>query len=74
MAFKDLSNFGETPVFTTLVNEGLLTKPTFGLVLAAPNPKLIIGGRDTNLYNGNLTFVPVDTPVRISQRCLWPLF
>ena len=69
MAFKEISALNATPVFTTLVNEGLLTKPIFGLVLAEPSPKLILGGRDTNLYNGDLTFVTVETPVILLQRC-----
>ena len=74
MGFEGLSLFEAPPVFITLVNEGLLTRPTFGLLLADPNPRLVVGGRDANLYDGDLKFVPVDTPVRISQRCLLPLF
>ena len=69
MAFKEVSQFNATSVFETLVEQNQLQWPIFGFVLAEYNSELIIGGRDTNRFNGNLIYVPVTAMVRVS-RCV----
>jgi hypothetical protein len=74
LAFEKMSKIGATPVFNTLVDEDKLPEPIFGMVLADSKSELIVGGRNTNLFTGDLTYVFVDPPVRISRGCPWPLF
>ena len=68
MGFSSLSPFNTSTVFETLVKEGQLPEPVFGIALADSNPELIIGGRDSSRYKGDLVYTPVDTGsvVRIS--------
>ena len=65
MAFEEISPFNATPFFETLVDQGQLEEQVFGLYLAESDSELIIGGRDSTLYYGNLTYVNVDKKVRI---------
>jgi Eukaryotic aspartyl protease len=69
LAFKEVSQLNATPVFETLVEQSQLQEPIFGFVLAESNSELILGGRDTSWFKGDLTYVPVTVMVRIS-RCV----
>jgi hypothetical protein len=79
MALGGVSEFHAKAFFQTLVDEGQLLEPVFGLSLAESNPVVVLGGRDKSRFKGDLTCVIVksdvkvsDTPVRISRgfRCL----
>ncbi|KAN0113674.1 acid protease [Russula decolorans] len=62
MGFKEISTFNATPFFETLVDEGQLAEPVFGVYLNASYSELIIGGRNSSLYPGNeLAYVNVTT-------------
>jgi cathepsin D len=61
MGFSSLSPFNTSTVFEKFVKEGQLPEPVFGIALADSNPELIIGGRDSSRYNGDLVYSPVDT-------------
>ena len=65
MGFKEISQFEAAPFFETLVDQGQLQEPVFGFYLAESNPELIIGGRDSSRYSGDLTYVNVDRKVGI---------
>jgi cathepsin D len=67
LGFKSISAFHADPFVETVIGQGRLQESVFGLSLAQPNSMLILGGRDSNLYKGNLTYLVVDTPVRISR-------
>ncbi|KAI9438026.1 acid protease [Lactarius indigo] len=55
LGFPSLSAFGATPLFHTLVAQGILPTDSFGL---CPS-ELFIGGTNSSLYKGNFTYVPV---------------
>ncbi|KAF8473670.1 acid protease [Russula ochroleuca] len=61
MGLRGLSPFNATTIFETLVEENQLEEPVFGLVLAESNSELIIGGRDSSRFKGNLSYTPVDS-------------
>ena len=69
MGFKGLSLYNSSSVFETLVNGSQLPEPVVGMVLADSNPELIVGGRDSSRYKGDLVYTPVDTnnTVRMSR-------
>jgi cathepsin D len=71
MGFKEISTFNATPFFETLIDEGQLAEPVFGVYLNASYSELIIGGRNSSLYPGNeLAYVNVTTQVRILRGVL----
>ena len=70
MGFKEISPFNTAPFIETLVDQGQLEEPVFGFYLADSCSELIIGGRDTSRYSGNLTYVNVDVKVRILRGVL----
>ncbi|KAH9989582.1 acid protease [Russula vinacea] len=61
MGFKGLSLFNSSSVFETLFNGSQIPEPVVGMVLADSNPELIVGGRDSSRYSGDLVYTPVDT-------------
>ncbi|KAH9985170.1 aspartic peptidase domain-containing protein [Russula vinacea] len=61
MGFKGLSLYNSSSVIETLVNGSQLPEPVVGMVLADSNPELIVGGRDSSRYKGDLVYTPVDT-------------
>jgi hypothetical protein len=73
MGLRGLSPFNATTIFETLVEENQLEEPVFGLVLAESNSELIIGGRDSSRFKGNLSYTPVDSGMVRISRCV-PLF
>jgi len=75
MGFKEISPFKAAPFFETLVDQKQLEEPVFGFYLAESGSELIIGGRDSSRYSGNLTYVKVEKQVRILRGiCPLPLF
>jgi len=69
MAFKEISPFKAAPFSETLVDQGKLDEPVFGFYLAGSGSELIVGGRDSSRYSGNLTYVNVKKQVRILCQC-----
>ena len=70
MGFEQISVFGASPVFQTLVAQGKTTAPTFGVKLATSGSELFLGGADTTLFTGALTQVPLTTVVSSGGRLL----
>jgi hypothetical protein len=70
MGFKEISPFNTSSFFETLVDEGQLAEPVFGFYPNASNSELIIGGRNSSQYSGNLTYVNVEKQVRILRGIL----
>jgi Eukaryotic aspartyl protease len=73
MGFQGLSLYNSSSVIETLVNRSQLPEPVVGMVLADSNPELIVGGRDSSRYKGDLVYTPVDTGnlVRMSRDIPW---
>lgn len=70
MGFKEISVFNADPFFETLVDQGQLQESVFGFYLAESDSELIIGGRDSSRYSGNITYVKVEKQVRILRNVL----
>jgi cathepsin D len=70
MAFKSLSVYNATPVFQTLVAEGVVDSPTFGFKLASSGSELFLGGTNSELYKGDLTWVSVTKEVCQILKCV----
>ena len=74
MGFKEISPFKAAPFFETLVDQYQIEEPVFGFYLAESGSELIIGGRDSSRYSGDLTYVSVDKKVRILRDVPVPSF
>ena len=54
----------------TLISEGVLTSPVFGLKLAQSGSELFLGGTNSALYTGDFTWVPLTNEVCDSPKKL----
>ncbi|KAF8473673.1 acid protease [Russula ochroleuca] len=63
MGFSGISPFNGSTVFENLrlADGEQLPEQVFGIVLAESNSELIIGGRDSSRFEGNLTYTPDTT-------------
>jgi cathepsin D len=59
MGFQSISDYNAPPVFQTLVQSGKTTSPVFAFKLADSGSELTIGGLNSNLYTGSVTYIPV---------------
>ncbi|ALC37957.1 CG31928 [Drosophila busckii] len=67
LGFKDIAIGGITPPFTKMVEQGLVSQPTFSIYLNRNNTgsidanggKLLLGPSDPTLYSGCMTYVPL---------------
>jgi cathepsin D len=74
MGFMQISTSGAPTFVQTLFDQGRVVEQVFGFYLAESDSELIIGGRDSSRFSGNLTYVNVDQPVRISRGVLCSRF
>ncbi len=65
MGFKEISSSNTTSFFETLIDQNQLEEPVVGFYLAESDSGLVIGGRDSSRYSGNLAYVNVPKRVRI---------
>ena len=70
LAFESISRFNASPVFQTLISEGVLDSPVFGFKLATSGSELFLGGTNSNLYTGKFTWVPLTKRVCDGPRVL----
>ena len=70
LAFPSISGFNASPVFQTLISEGVLDSPVFGFKLAASGSELFLGGTNSQLYTGDFTWVPLSNEVCDGPRVL----
>ena len=70
MAFQQISVFNKPPFFMSLISQGKVTSPEFGVKLSTSGSELFLGGADTKLFTGTLAQSPVTTVVSaLSQSC-----
>lgn len=55
MAFKQISDFGDDPLFQTLVSQGVTTSPEFAFELSKSGAELFLGGVNQDKYTGSFT-------------------
>jgi cathepsin D len=70
MGFQSISQFNASPVFQTLVSEGVLSSSVFGTKFAASGSELFIGGTNSALYTGSFTYLPLTVQVCSSPNAL----
>ena len=61
LAFESIGQTGSSPVFQTLVIEGQLTSPVFGVTLLDDGGELFVGGTDATAFTGSLAFADLTT-------------
>lgn len=64
MGYMNIAVDQVVPPFYNLFEQGLIEEPTFGFYLARAGSaqaggQLVLGGVDTQLFSGNLTYVPI---------------
>jgi cathepsin D len=69
LAFDKLSALNAINFFSTIIDQERIDEPVFGFRLTEKGSALVLGGRDSSLYTGSLTYVAVDNPVRTITRC-----
>lgn len=65
MGFQSISEYNAPPVFQGLVSAGQTDSPVFAMKLASSGSELTLGGLNSELYSGDITYVPV------SQEGYW---
>jgi hypothetical protein len=63
LAFQSVSVYGAQSPVQSLISEGVLTCPMFGTKLAHNDSELFLGGVNTNLFQGEITWVPLSNTV-----------
>jgi cathepsin D len=59
LAFRSLSEYNANPVFQNLVDQGQTTSPIFAMKLTTGDSELTLGGQNSALYTGPITWVQV---------------
>ncbi|KAL4075322.1 aspartic peptidase domain-containing protein [Scleroderma yunnanense] len=67
MAFEGLSIYQANPVIQTLITNNAIPNPIFAFSLASSGSELRIGGINSALYTGSLTYTPV------TQKGFWQI-
>jgi cathepsin D len=65
MGFQSISVYNAPPVFQSLVAAGETDSPVFAMKLTASGAELSLGGLDSDLYKGDVTYISV------SQQGYW---
>jgi cathepsin D len=73
LAYTSVSEFGASPLFRSLAGQGRLFNPTFSLKLSPSGAEMYIGGANSQLYNGDITYTRVTVPVSQNGRSEWML-
>ena len=68
LAFQPLSAYKAPSTFQSLVTQGKLPEPVFGLYMTlSNNSELFIGGVNEDHYSGSITYVPVENQVSVCE-------
>ncbi|KAG0269041.1 hypothetical protein DFQ27_004973 [Actinomortierella ambigua] len=59
LAFESVSALAVSPLVQTLVAQGQLDEPVFSLKLASHGSELFLGGKNGELFTGEITYTPV---------------
>jgi cathepsin D len=63
LAFPSVSVYGAPSPIQNLISDGVLTCPMFGIKLAPNGSELFLGGVNTDLFQGEITWVPLSNAV-----------
>ena len=68
LAYQSLSAYQASPVFQSLVTQGQVPEPVFGLYMTqSNNSELFVGGVNGKHYTGSITYVPVEHQVSVCE-------
>ena len=70
MGFQSISSYNASPLFQTLISDGVVTSQVFGLKFATSGSELFLGGTNSALYTGDFTWVPLTTEVCSFPRAI----
>ena len=70
LAFESISAYNAPSVFQTLISEGVLTSPVFGLKLATSGSELFLGGVNDALFTGDFAWVSLTNAVCNHMKAL----
>ncbi|KAH7914900.1 acid protease [Hygrophoropsis aurantiaca] len=59
LAFQRLTGYDSPPFFLNLITQKAVPEPVFAVKLADNGSELLLGGINSDLYTGNITYVPV---------------
>jgi len=62
LAFPSLLKIGVDPLFESLIKQGRLINPTISLKLTSSGAEMYVGGVNSMLYHGDITYTPVTHP------------
>jgi cathepsin D len=62
LGFQSISSYNAPPLWQSLFAEGQIDFPVFAMKLTTGGSEMSIGGLNSDLYTGNITFVPVSPP------------
>jgi len=65
MGFQSISVYNAPPVFQSLIASGQTDSPVFAMKLVSSGSELTLGGLDSSIYKGSVTYIPV------SQEGYW---
>jgi len=63
LAFPSVSVFGGQSPVQNIISEHVLTCPMFGIKLAPTGSELLLGGVNADLFQGEITWVPLSNAV-----------
>jgi len=68
LGYQPISAYKASPVFQSLVTQGQLPEPVFGLYMTqCNNSELFFGGVNKKHYSGSITYVPVEHQVSVCE-------
>ncbi|KDQ50162.1 hypothetical protein JAAARDRAFT_186508 [Jaapia argillacea MUCL 33604] len=65
MAFQSISDYNASPVFQSFTSQNQASSPIFAFKLADSGSELYVGGTNSRLYSGSITYTPV------TQQAYW---
>ena len=63
LSYPQISEYGASPVFNSLIAQNQTMAPQFGFKLTTNSSELFLGGLNSKLFTGPLTQSPVTTRV-----------
>ena len=70
MGFQSISIYQASPVFQTLISEGILASPVFGFKLASSGSELSLGGVAPGYHDDDFTWIPLSNAVCLIFTCV----
>ena len=70
MGFESISVYDANPTFQTLISEGAVDSPMFGIKFSTSGSELFLGGVNDKLFVGDITWVQLSNEVCHIFKCV----